>query len=120
VAAPRPGDSIDVTRIEHDNLESAVLDNRRMLERVERKMDDLSRAVAELKQPIRSITLTNAASLPAAFAWSRPPPWVTHRFVPTIWMIPDLCRSEQTAVAFIRYRPDSAAIHRIDTGRPSP
>jgi hypothetical protein len=60
VAAPhttkRPGDSINVTRIEHDNLESAVQDNRRVLERIERKMDDLSRAVTELKQLIRSIT----------------------------------------------------------------
>jgi hypothetical protein len=52
----RPGDAMNVSRIEHENLESAVRENHNALQRVERKVDDVARDVAELKRLVRSIT----------------------------------------------------------------
>ena len=52
----RPGDSVNVTRIEHENLESAVRENRLALERLERKVDDLAHEMALVKKMVRSLT----------------------------------------------------------------
>ena len=38
---------VNVTRIEHENLETAVRENRRAIERVERKVDDLTRELTK-------------------------------------------------------------------------
>jgi hypothetical protein len=45
---------VNVTRIEHENLESAVQQNARRLERLDARLDALARDVAELKKLIRS------------------------------------------------------------------
>jgi len=47
---------VNVTRIEHENLESAVQANARRLERLDEKLDALAREVAELKKLMRAIT----------------------------------------------------------------
>ena len=49
----RPGDSINVTRIEFENMESAVRTNRVRIEKLEAQMDALQRELAELKKTFR-------------------------------------------------------------------
>jgi chaperonin cofactor prefoldin len=49
----RPGDSINVTRIEFENMESAVRTNRVRIEKLEAQMDALQRELAELKKTLR-------------------------------------------------------------------
>jgi len=52
----RPMDQVNVTRIEHENVESAVRENARSLQRLERKMDDLAKEIATLQRAIRALT----------------------------------------------------------------
>jgi len=49
-------DQVNVTRIEHENVESAVRENARSLQRLERKMDDLAKEIATLQRAIRALT----------------------------------------------------------------
>jgi predicted nucleic acid-binding Zn-ribbon protein len=49
----RPGDSINVSRIEFENIESAVRTNRLRIEKLEARMDALQRELAELKKALR-------------------------------------------------------------------
>jgi hypothetical protein len=55
---PVPSGAHDVSRIEHDNLEGAVRDHRRRLERIEHRMDDVAREVAAPSKQLRSMTGT--------------------------------------------------------------
>jgi hypothetical protein len=48
--APLAGDTLDVSRIEHENLSSEVVTNRRRFERNERRIMALERTVEELKR----------------------------------------------------------------------
>jgi hypothetical protein len=50
---PRPGDSLNVSRIEFENMESAVRTNRVRIEKLEAQMDALQRELAELKKALR-------------------------------------------------------------------
>lgn len=50
---PRPGDSLNVARIEFENLESAVHAVHARIEKLEAKMDGLQRDIAELKKAVR-------------------------------------------------------------------
>ena len=53
---PRPGEALNVTRAEHENLESAVRDNARQLERLHTKIDTIVRDIAELSRLVRLLT----------------------------------------------------------------
>ena len=52
----RPMEQVNVTRIEHENVESAVRENARSLQRLERKVDDLAKEIAALQKAIRALT----------------------------------------------------------------
>lgn len=52
-ADPRPGDSINVSRIEFENLESAVRANRVRIEKLEARVEAALRELAELKEALR-------------------------------------------------------------------
>jgi prefoldin subunit 5 len=47
---------VNVTRIEHENVESAVRENARSLQRLERKVDDLAKEIVALQKAIRALT----------------------------------------------------------------
>jgi len=52
---PRPGESMNVTRIEYENIEHAVIDNARRLEKLDGRVDGLSRQIEDLARLIRSL-----------------------------------------------------------------
>jgi hypothetical protein len=51
----RPGELVNVTRIEFENLDSAVRSNRLRIEQLETKFESLLRELAELKQIVRAL-----------------------------------------------------------------
>jgi hypothetical protein len=53
-----PGDATNVSRIEHENLDAEVRANGRRLERLETKVDALTRNLADLTKLIRALKTT--------------------------------------------------------------
>lgn len=49
-ATPLPGDTLDVSRVEHENLAAEVVDNGRRLERLEAQIQHLASDLAALRK----------------------------------------------------------------------